>query len=190
MINSALSASCPWPACIQRKAALHSDIVCLLQLKLLSRAVESYHGTPPASKSGTSIKYGPYSDVVPFSGGTLSAHFENNSPFLDALELTREIEVSHWGNVYVEEWYTVKHMGAQHKASISQEHNSNVTILPASAIGSAIIGRNAVQGPPAQHQALHEHAFCSVVKQLPAPRSSTDHSASLCCAKWALLAHA
>ena len=27
----------------------------------------------------------------------------------------REIEVSHWGNVYVEEWYTVKHMGAQHK---------------------------------------------------------------------------
>ena len=87
----------------------------VIQVKLLSRVVESYHGARPVSKSGSTIKYGPYSGVAPFSGGTLTAHFENNSPFLDALSLTREIEVSHWGNVYVEEWYTVKHMGAQHK---------------------------------------------------------------------------
>ena len=86
-----------------------------LQLKLLSRVVESYAGAKPVSKSGSTIKYGPYSNIAPFSGGTLSAHFENNSPFLDALSLVREIEVSHWGNVYVEEWYNVKHMGAQHK---------------------------------------------------------------------------
>ncbi len=88
-----------------------------MQVKLLSRVVETYHGAKPFSKSGSSIKYGPYTDVAPFSGGALTAHFENNSPFLDALSLTREIEVSHWGNVYVEEWYTVKHMGAQHKVS-------------------------------------------------------------------------
>ena len=86
-----------------------------MQVKLLSRVAETYHGAKPVSKSGSTIKYGPYTDVAPFSGGTLTAHFENNSPFLDALSLTREIEVSHWGNVYVEEWYTVKHMGAQHK---------------------------------------------------------------------------
>ena len=89
----------------------------ILQVKLLSRVVETYHGAKPVSKSGSTIKYGPYSDIAPFSGGTLTVHFENNSPFLDVLSLTREIEVSHWGNVYVEEWYTVKHMGAQHKVS-------------------------------------------------------------------------
>ena len=77
--------------------------------------MESYAGAKPVSKSGSTVKYGPYTNVAPFSGGTLSAHFENNSPFLDALSLTREVEVSHWGNVYVEEWYTVKHMGALHK---------------------------------------------------------------------------
>lgn len=90
-----------------------------MQLKLLSRVVESYAGAKPVSKSGSTIKYGPYNSIAPFTGGTLSAHFENNSPFLDVLSLTREIEVSHWGNVYVEEWYTVKHMGAQHKVCAS-----------------------------------------------------------------------
>ena len=99
-----------------------------MQVKLLSRVVETYHGAKPVSKSGSTIKYGPYTDVAPFSGGALTAHFENNSPFLDALSLMREIEVSHWGNVYVEEWYTVKHMGAQHK--VRQTANPDRECMP------------------------------------------------------------
>ena len=106
------------------------------QLKLLSRVVESYAGPKPVSKSGSTIKYGPYADIAPFTRGTLSAHFENNGPFLDALSLTREIEVSHWGNVYVEEWYTVKHTGAQHKASPSPRIASALVVLPLSDISA------------------------------------------------------
>lgn len=33
-------------------------------------------------------------------------HYENNAPFA-AAEIEREIEISHWGNVYVEERYHV-----------------------------------------------------------------------------------
>lgn len=33
-------------------------------------------------------------------------HYENNAPFA-AAEVEREIEISHWGNVYVEERYHV-----------------------------------------------------------------------------------
>ncbi len=34
-------------------------------------------------------------------------HFEHAQPFATVTELVREIEVSHWGNVYFEEHYTV-----------------------------------------------------------------------------------
>jgi len=56
--------------------------------------------------------------VQPFSGGALSVHFENNGPFAEAVSLVREIEVSHWGNVYVEEYYDIKHTGALLKVGI------------------------------------------------------------------------
>lgn len=123
----------------------------LMQVKLLSRNVESYHGHAPVSKSGSTIKYGPYTKIAPFTGGTISAHFENNSPFLDALELTREIEVSHWGNVYVEEWYTVKHMGAQHKVSSYCSSTSVIYIISAALYCHLISAMLLIEGPLAGH---------------------------------------
>lgn len=71
------------------------------------------------SKSGSTVTYGPDTNVQPFSGGPLSVHFENNGPFAEAASLVREIEVSHWGNVYVEEYYDIKHTGALLKVEIS-----------------------------------------------------------------------
>ncbi len=83
-----------------------------MQVKLPSKNTESYQGAGPVSKSGATVTYGPNTDVPPFSGGTLSVHFENNAPFAEAVSVVREIEVSHWGNVYVEENYKIKHTGA------------------------------------------------------------------------------
>ena len=54
-------------------------------------------------------------DVGPFQAHELRVHYENNSPFAEVTALTREVEVSHWGNVYVEETYTLKHCGARLK---------------------------------------------------------------------------
>lgn len=76
----------------------------------------SFTELPPSSKSGASLSYGPYADAGPFSARALRVHYENNSPFAEVTALTREVEVSHWGNVYVEETYKLRHGGARLKA--------------------------------------------------------------------------
>lgn len=75
----------------------------------------------------------------------LTVHYENNSPFLTVTKLERTIEVSHWGNIAVEEKIEIVHTGAKLKGSFSRfdyqrEPNSGIssvkafkTILPAAA---------------------------------------------------------
>ena len=47
-------------------------------------------------------------------------HSENNSPFLTITSMTRVIEVSHWGNIAVEENVDLKHTGAVLKGPFSR----------------------------------------------------------------------
>lgn len=59
----------------------------------------------------------------------MAIHYENNSPFLTVTSLERMIEVSHWGNIAVEETIDVLHTGAKLKGSFSRydfqrEHNT------------------------------------------------------------------
>lgn len=42
-------------------------------------------------------------------------HCENNTPFVVATDVVRVIEVSHWGNIAVEEAINVIHKGAELK---------------------------------------------------------------------------
>ena len=50
----------------------------------------------------------------------MEVHFENNRPFLAVTDLKREIEVSHWGNIAVEETLDVRHTGALLKGPFSR----------------------------------------------------------------------
>jgi oligosaccharyltransferase complex subunit alpha (ribophorin I) len=50
----------------------------------------------------------------------MSIHFENNAPFLTITNLERVIEVSHWGNIAVEETIDLKHSGAALKGPFSR----------------------------------------------------------------------
>lgn len=50
----------------------------------------------------------------------MSVHFENNAPFLTVEKLIRLIEVSHWGNIAVEETIDLVHTGAKLKGSFSR----------------------------------------------------------------------
>lgn len=50
----------------------------------------------------------------------LRVHEENNSPFISVTNLVRLIEVSHWGNIAVEEYIDLKHTGANLKGSFSR----------------------------------------------------------------------
>ena len=60
-----------------------------------------------------------YKKIIPLQG-ELSVHYENNSPFLTVTTLERVIEVSHWGNIAVEETVDVVHSGAALKGSFSR----------------------------------------------------------------------
>lgn len=53
-------------------------------------------------------------------------HCENNAPFVVATEVVRIIEVSHWGNIAVEEAISVVHKGAELKVSIIWIHTLSV----------------------------------------------------------------
>ncbi|XP_021917698.1 dolichyl-diphosphooligosaccharide--protein glycosyltransferase subunit 1 isoform X2 [Zootermopsis nevadensis] len=114
-------------------------------VNLGTRNVESYTKLKPSSQSENIITYGSYEDVPPFSVDKMSVHYENNAPFLTITNLERVIEVSHWGNIAVEETIDLKHSGATLKGPFSryeyqretQSGLSSVrsfkTILPAAA---------------------------------------------------------
>lgn len=80
----------------------------------------------------------PYSDVAPYSVSSLLLHFESNFPFATFRTANKEIEVSHWGNVAVEELYSLEHTGATLKGGFSRAQYARSTVLAVDII--AIIG--------------------------------------------------
>jgi oligosaccharyltransferase complex subunit alpha (ribophorin I) len=90
------------------------------QVNLASDKTESYSQLKPTAKSDSTITYGPYENVKPFEQNELNVHFENNAPFLNVNNLQRSIEVSHWGNIAVEETIDLYHSGAKLKGPFSR----------------------------------------------------------------------
>uniref|UniRef100_A0A915KHW5 Dolichyl-diphosphooligosaccharide--protein glycosyltransferase subunit 1 n=1 Tax=Romanomermis culicivorax TaxID=13658 RepID=A0A915KHW5_ROMCU len=95
-------------------------------VKLSSGSVESYTKLQPVKQEGNKLIYGPYenteaSKIVSASKiNELVIHYENNSPFLTVTNLNRLIEISHWGNIAVEETLDIAHSGAILKGSFSR----------------------------------------------------------------------
>jgi len=89
-------------------------------VNLASSVVESFSKLKPSSHSDTTINYGPYSDIDALKQSTMKIHFENNSPFLAVVDMHRVIEVSHWGNIAIEESFHLRHLGAELKGSFSR----------------------------------------------------------------------
>ncbi|CAF5058870.1 unnamed protein product, partial [Rotaria magnacalcarata] len=82
---------------------------------------ESYTQIPkPVAKSEQTITYGPYENVAALTRSEITLHYENNNPFLTVSNLNRWIEVSHWGNVAVEETIDMYHSGAKLKGPFSR----------------------------------------------------------------------
>jgi len=82
-------------------------------IKLASSKLESHTEVPPVKTRGSTVTYGPYTDIPSFSSKPFTVHFLSNQALLTVTELVREIEVSHWGNVAVEESYKLEHNGAK-----------------------------------------------------------------------------
>uniref|UniRef100_A0A8C6QGU3 Dolichyl-diphosphooligosaccharide--protein glycosyltransferase subunit 1 n=1 Tax=Nannospalax galili TaxID=1026970 RepID=A0A8C6QGU3_NANGA len=79
------------------------------------------------------LDYGPFKDVTAYSQDS----FKNNSPFLTITSMTRVTEISHWGNIAVEENVDLKCTGSVPKGPFSHSGISSFhsfkTILPAAA---------------------------------------------------------
>ncbi|KAM9133120.1 LOW QUALITY PROTEIN: dolichyl-diphosphooligosaccharide--protein glycosyltransferase subunit 1 [Pangshura tecta] len=115
------------------------------RVKLASRNVENYTKLGNPTRSEDMIEYGPFKDIPPYSQDILKVHYENNNPFLTITSMIRVIEVSHWGNIAVEETVDLKHTGAVLKGPFSRydyqrQPDSGIssvksfkTILPAAA---------------------------------------------------------
>lgn len=87
----------------------------------VSSNIESYTKTvKPVSASDNSITYGPFEDKEAFTEAEITVHYENNTPFLAVTELDRLVELSHWGNIAVEETVDIRHTGAQLKGAFSR----------------------------------------------------------------------
>jgi len=76
-----------------------------------TKNLESFTKVKPSSQSDSKLVYGPYENVKPFSVESISVHYENNAPFLTVVEMERVLELSHWGNIAVEETITLEHKG-------------------------------------------------------------------------------
>ncbi|GBP29040.1 Dolichyl-diphosphooligosaccharide--protein glycosyltransferase subunit 1 [Eumeta japonica] len=112
---------------------------------LNTKSVESFTKVKPFSQIDGTIHYGAYVNIGPFNDKELTVHYKNNSPFLTVTHIERLIEVSHWGNIAVEESIEIYHEGAKLKGPFSrydyqQDHHSGPasirsykTLLPASA---------------------------------------------------------
>jgi len=88
--------------------------------KLASKQVETHTHVTPSTAKGDVVSYGPYEDVAPFKSAPISIHYQNNKPFITITSLVKEIEVSHWGNVAVEETFELQHDGAKLKGTFSR----------------------------------------------------------------------
>jgi len=82
-------------------------------MRLSTTRVESF-SKKGAKRSGDIIKYGPFTDVtLPLSFQPISVHFVSNAPFVTFLSLSKDVEVSHWGNVAVQDNYILKNTAAE-----------------------------------------------------------------------------
>eukprot|EP00882_Tetradesmus_deserticola_P020476 GHRQ01022123.1.p1 GENE.GHRQ01022123.1~~GHRQ01022123.1.p1 ORF type:complete len:580 (+),score=253.23 GHRQ01022123.1:133-1872(+) len=82
--------------------------------------VKSYSPEDGASKSGSKVSYTKLGRQAPWALQQLKVHFHHDKPFKRINSLVREIEVSHWGNIYVEETYEIQNAGAQHTGKFSR----------------------------------------------------------------------
>lgn len=112
---------------------------------LPSKNIRSYSKIKAHSLKDTVITYQIGEKTGGFSREDFMVHFENNNKFLTVTKMERLIEVSHWGNIAVEETIDLLHTGALLKGSFSRyeysmQHGSGQpsvqsfdTILPAAA---------------------------------------------------------
>ncbi|KAI9090801.1 Ribophorin I-domain-containing protein [Phlyctochytrium arcticum] len=91
-------------------------------IRLPKDHVVSYKETPaPVLKSGSTIKYGPYSNIAPLTLEKTFIHYDDNQPILIATNVEKKVELSMWGKrLNVQEDWELHHEGAHLKGHFSR----------------------------------------------------------------------
>ena len=127
----------------------------------------------PTKRQGKVVTFGPYSDTPAYAFSPFSVHFENNNPFIRVTKLTRELEVSHWGNVYVDEKYYIRYIGLVYTVrKVNLIHGKGRCVL---SNNRTVIIQSVLLCPGAMHrQTVH------MLQQRPSSTSSAALSCVLC----------
>ncbi|GBF90218.1 hypothetical protein Rsub_03351 [Raphidocelis subcapitata] len=80
----------------------------------------SFSPSEGASSTSSKVAWGKLGKAAAWESKPLKVHFHHDKPFKKVTKLVREIEVSHWGNIYVEESYEIINAGAEHKGAFSR----------------------------------------------------------------------
>jgi hypothetical protein len=72
-----------------------------------------YTNNGAASQRGSRVDYGPFKNTEAFQENPVRIHFENNFPQCVFEKASKQIEVSHWGNIAIEEKYFIENRGAE-----------------------------------------------------------------------------
>lgn len=71
-----------------------------------------YKSHEPTKSSSVSLVYGPYKDVAPSTFEQIQLFFTFPYPLPSFTEATRDIYVSHWGSIAIDEYFNLFNFGA------------------------------------------------------------------------------
>ena len=84
-----------------------------IRFNLPASTIFSYTDLSPNSKNGNTLTYGPFASLSPFvSPVSVRIHFPSVAKFRTLETVEREIEISHWGNVAIEEVIRARNSGS------------------------------------------------------------------------------
>lgn len=98
-----------------------------------SSRLESFTKASKMTTGTNKLTYGPFKDVQPNHREPLTIHYENNTPFVSVVHLSRTVELSPWArSVNVVNEVKVEHIGAKLKGPFSRfeyqrDHSNGVS---------------------------------------------------------------
>ena len=69
---------------------------------------------------GQVLTYGPYSSIAPYGNFSFYLHYEHSIALPHFTRVERRIEVSHWGNIAIDEFYNLENLGAELSGEFSR----------------------------------------------------------------------
>lgn len=78
-----------------------------VQINHSSPVVQFFTPDATAEKKQKFIKYGPFKNIEALSFSELMVHYRQSKPLPIFQDVKKTIEVSHWGNILVDEYYEI-----------------------------------------------------------------------------------